>query len=204
VSKLKSVKPDEFVAIMEKTIRRIAPRLFRRDLAEDEIAAIAASIKSDVDAGRNAFDIVSEQFRNLLMDPDFFCIVEEPGPLTDFTLASRLSYLLWNSTPDEQLLEVARRGKLRDSVVLREQTDRMLADPKGKRFYKGFASRNTTGRKTIYSSGRAWPRPRPSSRCSRKRMRACGSSSTRGGCLPIRCSPGITPCPRSSAAASGN
>jgi uracil-DNA glycosylase len=140
VSKLKSVKPDEFVAIMEKTIRRIAPRLFRRDLAEDEVAAMIASIKSDVDAGRNAFDIVSDQFRNLLMDPDFFCIVEEPGPLSDFTLASRLSYLLWNSTPDEQLLDVARRGKLRDPIVLREQTDRMLADPKGKRFYKGFAA----------------------------------------------------------------
>jgi hypothetical protein len=99
-----------------------------------------ASIKSDIDAGRNAIDIVVDQFRNLLMDPDFFCIVEEPGPLTDFALASRLSYLLWNSTPDEQLLEVARQGKLRDSVVLREQSERMLADPKGKRFYKGFAS----------------------------------------------------------------
>jgi mono/diheme cytochrome c family protein len=140
VSKLKSVKPDEFVAIMEKTIRRVAPRLFRRDLTEDEVAAMTASVKSDVDAGRNAFDIVAAQFRNLLMDPDFFCIVEEPGPLTDFALASRLSYLLWNSTPDEQLLELARRGKLRDPVALREQTDRMLADPKGKRFYKGFAS----------------------------------------------------------------
>jgi hypothetical protein len=140
VSKLKSVKPDEFVAIMEKTIRRIAPRLFRRDLTVDEIAAMMTAIRSDVDAGRNAADIVVDQFRNLLMDPDFFCIVEEPGPLTDFALASRLSYLLWNSTPDEQLLEVARQGKLRDAVVLREQTERMLADPKGKRFYKGFAS----------------------------------------------------------------
>ena len=140
VANLKSVKPDEFVAIMEKTFRRVAPRLFRRDLADDEIAAIMASIKSNIDAGRNAIDIVVDQFRNLLMDPDFFCIVEEQGPLTDFALASRLSYLLWNSTPDEQLLEVARQGKLRDSVVLREQTERMLADPKGKRFYKGFAS----------------------------------------------------------------
>lgn len=91
------------------------------------IAAITASIRSDVEAGRNAIDIVVDQFRNLLMDPDFFCIVEESGPLTDFALASRLSYLLWNSTPDEQLLEVARQGKLRDSVVLREQTERMLA-----------------------------------------------------------------------------
>jgi mono/diheme cytochrome c family protein len=137
---LKSVKADEFLAIMEKTIRRIASRLFRRDLSEDEVAAIMAAVKSDADAGRPPFDIVRDQVRQLLMAPDFFCIVERPGPLSDFALASRLSYLLWNSTPDEQLLEIARRGKLRDAVVLREQTDRMLADPKGKRFYKGFAS----------------------------------------------------------------
>ncbi|MFM8704161.1 MAG: DUF1592 domain-containing protein, partial [Planctomycetia bacterium] len=60
--------------------------------------------------------------------------------LSDFALASRLSYFLWNSGPDEQLLELARKNKLHDSVILREQTDRMLADPKAKRFYKDFAA----------------------------------------------------------------
>jgi len=140
VAKLKSIKPDEFVAIMEKTIRRIAPRFFRRDLSADEVNAVMASIKSDVEAGRCVSEIVLDQFRNLLTSPDFFCIVEKPGSLSDFALASRLSYFLWNSAPDEQLLELARKGKLHDSIVLREQTDRMLADPKAKRFYKDFAA----------------------------------------------------------------
>jgi mono/diheme cytochrome c family protein len=140
VASLKSIKPDEFLAVMKKTIRRVAPRFFRRDLSPDELAAITASIKSDVEAGRCVSEIVLDQFRNLLTSPDFFCIVEEPGPLNDFAVASRLSYFLWNSAPDEQLLELARKKKLRDSIVLREQTDRMLADPKAKRFYKDFAA----------------------------------------------------------------
>ncbi|MEI6257869.1 MAG: DUF1592 domain-containing protein, partial [Planctomycetota bacterium] len=140
VASLKSIKPDEFFAIMEKTIRRVAPRFFRRDLSNDELTAIMASIKSDVEAGRCVSEIILDQVRGLLTSPDFFCIVEEPGPLNDFAVASRLSYFLWNSTPDEQLLDLARKGKIRDSVVLREQTDRMLADPKAKRFYKDFAA----------------------------------------------------------------
>jgi mono/diheme cytochrome c family protein len=140
VAQLKSVKPDEFLAIMAKTIRRITPRFFRRDLSEDELTAAMTSIKSDIEAGRCASDIVLDQVRNLLTSPDFFCIVEEPGPLTDFAVASRLSYFLWNSTPDEPLLELARQGKLRDPVVLREATNRMLADPRSKRFYKDFAA----------------------------------------------------------------
>jgi len=140
VAKLKSVKPDEFLAIMKKMVRRVAPRFFRRDLSTQEMAAISASIKSDAEAGRCVSEIIVDVVRGLLTSPDFFCIVEEPGPLSDFALATRLSYLLWSSTPDEQLLKLARQGKLRDSVVLREQTDRMLADPKSKRFYKDFAA----------------------------------------------------------------
>jgi hypothetical protein len=140
VAKLTSVNPDEFLAIMEKTIRRVAPRFFRRDLSADEVATVMASMRSDVEADRCASDIVLDQFRNLLTSPDFFCIVEEPGPLSEFALATRLSCFLWNSAPDEPLLDLARQKKLSDPVVLRQQTDRMLADPRAKRFYKDFAS----------------------------------------------------------------
>jgi mono/diheme cytochrome c family protein len=140
VASLKSIKPEDFLAIMKKTIRRVAPRFFRRDLSTQELAAIMAAIKADAIAGRCVSEIVLDQVRSLLTSPDFFCIIEEPGPLSDFAVASRLSYFLWNSTPDEQLLELARKNKLHDSVVLREQTDRMLADPKATRFYKDFAS----------------------------------------------------------------
>ncbi len=64
--------------------------------------------------------------------------VSPPGdsvaPLSDLALASRLSYFLWSSMPDEELLAVAKSGKLRDERVLREQVRRMLKDPKVSRF----------------------------------------------------------------------
>jgi mono/diheme cytochrome c family protein len=140
VDKLRSVTPDEFLAIIEKTIRRITPRFFRRDLSEHEVGAVMASIEADIEAGRCASDIVLDRVYDLLTAPDFFCLVEDPGPLSGFALASRLSYFLWNSTPDEELLDAARTGKLGDPVGLREQTERMLADPKANRFFRDFAA----------------------------------------------------------------
>ena len=70
-----------------------------------------------------------DQVAELMTAPDFLCVIEQPGKLTDFALASRLSYFLWNSTPDEELLDVARQGRLHDPKVLREQTERLLNGP---------------------------------------------------------------------------
>ena len=67
-----------------------------------------------VDAGDCLEACVREEVAALMTAPDFLCVVEQPGKLTDFALASRLSYFLWNSTPDEELLDVARKGKLAD------------------------------------------------------------------------------------------
>ncbi len=72
----------------------------------------------------------------LLVSPHFSCRIDPapPGetfaPLADLALASRLSYFLWASMPDEELLSVAKAGRLRDVDVLRAQTRRMLKDPK--------------------------------------------------------------------------
>jgi hypothetical protein len=93
-----------------------------------------------------------------MASPDFLCRIEQPGKLTGFALASRLSYFLWNSTPDEQLLDLARQGKLTDSTVLREQTERMLNDPKSQRFVQDFTDQwlglwgidNTTPDRDLY------------------------------------------------------
>ena len=94
----------------------------------------------------------------MMTSPDFLCIVEQPGKLTDFALASRLSYFLWNSAPDDELLALARQGKLADTKVLREQTERLLKDPKSERFVKDFLDQwlglwgidNTTPDKDLY------------------------------------------------------
>ncbi len=60
------------------------------------------------------------------------------APLSDLALASRLSYFLWSSLPDDELLKTARAGKLRDQRVLRVQVRRMLKDPKVSRFAREF------------------------------------------------------------------
>ena len=74
----------------------------------------------------------------MMTAPDFLCVIEKPGTLSNFSLASRLSFFLWNSTPDDELLEVARQRKLTDSQVLRAQTERLLNDPKSDRFVVDF------------------------------------------------------------------
>lgn len=130
---------DEFLTAMQKTIKRISPRLYRRDLTDAEFKSIMDSVTKQADAGATMNSILFDHVSALMTAPDFFCIVEPPGKLNDFALASRLAYFLWNSTPDETLLDVARCGKLKDPKILREQTERLLADPKSNRFVNDFA-----------------------------------------------------------------
>src|SRR5690606_23287575 len=63
----------------------------------------------------------------------------EAVPVSDMELASRLSFFLWSRGPDEQLLSLAEQGQLRDSRVLREQVQRMLADPRASALTENFA-----------------------------------------------------------------
>jgi hypothetical protein len=63
---------------------------------------------------------------------------EKPGRLDDYALASRLSYFLWNSEPDETLRDLAKRGALKKTSTLMAQAQRMLADDKSKRFTEAF------------------------------------------------------------------
>jgi mono/diheme cytochrome c family protein len=135
----KSVTRDEFLAVMRKTFTRVGARLFRRDLTASEIEGVVASVAARIDAGTALADAFREQVVDLMTAPEFLCVVEEPGPLSDFALASRLSYFLWNSTPDDTLLDLARRRRLGDPAVLAEQTERLLKDPKSERFVHDFA-----------------------------------------------------------------
>jgi mono/diheme cytochrome c family protein len=148
----------ELLATVRKTFARVGARLFRRDLTETELSNITSNFTAHIDGGWNLRTAFLEEISTLLTSPDFLCVIEKPGTLTDFALASRLSYFLWNSTPDEALLDVARTGRLTDSTVLREQTERLLNDPKSRRFVNSFADQwlglwaidNTTPDKDLY------------------------------------------------------
>jgi mono/diheme cytochrome c family protein len=133
-----SLDRDELLRVMRATFQRVGARLYRRDLTEAEINEIVADISKRLDAGASLRTVFFEKVTELLTAPDFLCVIEPPGRLSDFALASRLSYFLWNSTPDEPLLNAARQGKLRDPTVLREQAERLLKDPKSNRFVAEF------------------------------------------------------------------
>ena len=151
----------------------------------------------------------------LMTSPDFLCLISRARPLNNFALASRLSYFLWDSSPDDELLSLARQGKLTDSKMLREQTDRLLQDPKSQRFVKDFIDQwlglwaidNTTPDKDLYpeyddllkisstmeTQATFPPHPRRKSERARIRRARIGHWSTAAGealrrCRPLRAS----------------
>lgn len=129
---------DVLLKAAAETFKRITPRLFRRDPTADELAKLNLRFSEQIDVGVTADNALRDCVVELMTSPDFLCVIEAPGPLNDFALASRLAYFLWNSTPDEALLAVAREGKLRDAAVLAAQTERLLKDPKASRFVDDF------------------------------------------------------------------
>lgn len=129
---------EVLVKAAEATIRRVGARLFRRDLTQEEITRMKLGFAEQLDRGLQYESALREIFIEFLTAPDFLCLVEAPGKLNGFALASRLSYFLWNSTPDEALLAAARSGRLLDPAGLAEQTERLLKDPKADRFVADF------------------------------------------------------------------
>jgi hypothetical protein len=74
----------------------------------------------------------------VLISPEFLFLREQPGKLDDFALASRLSYFLWSTMPDDELFKLAEEKKLSDPAVLRQQVERQLASPKSAAFTDNF------------------------------------------------------------------
>jgi mono/diheme cytochrome c family protein len=157
VQEIKLSRP-EIDAVVRKTFARVGARMFRRDLTSGELTAMMATYNRKVDAGVGVKTILLDEFTSMMISPDFLCLIEKPGPLNNFALAARLSYFLWNSAPDEELLDVARKGKLTTPAVLRQQTDRLLKDARAQRFVKDFVDQwlglwgidNTTPDKDVY------------------------------------------------------
>jgi len=125
-------------------LRRFADRAFRRPVDLAEIGPYARVVESQMDQGESLHEAMLTGYRAILCSPDFLFIGLEDGvdntdkPDTRFALASRLSYFLWNSTPDQTLRQLAASGELADPQTLRKQVDRMLADPRSERFVEHF------------------------------------------------------------------
>ena len=82
--------------------------------------------------------IVRAPLRAMFSSPQFLFHRANPGPLNDYALATRLSYFLWKSAPDQQLHRLAGKGSLKEPIVLTGQVERMLSDPRAGRFINDF------------------------------------------------------------------
>jgi len=110
------------------------PRVFRRPVADTEIEEYVALVREQLGKGWRFDEALRAAYAAALCAPDFLFRFERPGQLDDHALATRLSYGLWATAPDDELAALAAAGRLRDPAVLVAQARRMLADPRGRRF----------------------------------------------------------------------
>lgn len=120
---------------------RIMPRAFRRPIDDDEVQPYLGLARQAIDAGRGFEEALRLALQGVLCAPEFLYLEEpiEKASIDGYAIATRLSYFLWSSLPDDELTELARQGQLSQPNVLRSQVDRMLADPKSQRFVENFA-----------------------------------------------------------------
>ena len=122
----------------ERLLRGFLARAYRRPVIEEDAQQFLKLAERSLKSGVGFTEAMLTAYSAVLCSPSFVTLEEAPGALDDYALASRLSYFLWNSEPDEKLRELARQGSLRRPAVLHAQTERMLADPKARRFVNSF------------------------------------------------------------------
>ena len=123
---------------INEIVETFAQRAFRRPLAEGEAKLYADMAIPLLEDGRPFLEALRVPLRTVLNAPSFLYQDGASGALDDYSLASRLSYFLWRSMPDDALLAVAEAGRLSEPAELARQVERMLDDPKSKRFVKDF------------------------------------------------------------------
>ena len=144
-------RPDDHAgetSCAREIVSKLARQAFRRPVTDQDVDQLMFYFRSgreqgDFDAG------IRLALQALLADPEFLFRFErdpegaEPGTnhrITDLELASRLSYFLWSSAPDDELITVAAEGQLSDPAILEQQVRRMLATPKAETLSTNFAS----------------------------------------------------------------
>jgi hypothetical protein len=136
----------EAEACASEILHTLARRAYRRPVSAADVAPLLAFFRDGAEQGFDAG--VQLALKRLLVSPEFLFRVEQdpagaaPGSVytvSDLTLASRLSFFLWSSIPDDELLSSAERGELRDAATLERQVRRMLADERATAFTENFA-----------------------------------------------------------------
>ena len=135
----------------ERLIRAFLPRAFRRPVSEETQRHYVQKVFDRLDQKYTFFEAMMYGYKLILSSPDFLFLMDAPATgataqgelpsakLDDYSLAERLSYFLWSTLPDEELLAAARKGELRKPSVLHAQVERMLNSPRAHRFTENFA-----------------------------------------------------------------
>ena len=126
-------------------LHKLARRAFRRSIAEDELNSYVEIVKAELAAGEKFADAVKAGMLAILCSKSFLFVAEgdehaNRNTLNDWEIAARLSYLFWSTMPDDALFALAEQGKLHDKAELKQQVQRMLADPKAERFSESFST----------------------------------------------------------------
>jgi len=124
---------------------KLARSAFRRPVTPEEVESFVSIVKSELAAKEKFQDAVKAGMQAILCSKSFLFLAEgdenkDRQTLNDWEIASRLSYLLWSTMPDEALIKLAEQGKLHDKAELAKQVARMLADPRAARFCDSFAA----------------------------------------------------------------
>ncbi|HKF65432.1 MAG TPA: DUF1592 domain-containing protein, partial [Vicinamibacterales bacterium] len=146
-------------ACARRIVTTLAKHAFRRPATQTDVKTLMEFYQEGRGDGGSFDEGIETALERVLADPEFFAREErEPAGIaagkayrvSDLALASRLSFFLWSSIPDDELIDVAAQGRLKNPAVFEKQVQRMLADPKSQAFITNFTGQwlNVRGLKT--------------------------------------------------------
>ena len=140
---LDSAHKDQPELYAREIVSAFASRAFRRPVTKSEESSLLATWKSAFAAQRDFTQSIKDTLLTVLTSPQFLFLIEQsespkPEPLTDYELASKLSYFLWNTSPDDRLLQLASEGKLH--ATLDTEITRLIHDHRFEKFTDEFVS----------------------------------------------------------------
>jgi len=107
-------------------------------VSDADVKPFLALVESKLAEKRTFEQAIRAGLGAIMVSPEFLFFRETPGKLDDFALASRLSYFIWSSMPDDELLAEAEKGKLHEPGALHAQVERLLKSPKAAAFTQNF------------------------------------------------------------------
>jgi len=122
----------------EPLLRNFIQHAYRHPVGDTEVKRFLPVVDHALKEGNNFTESMIAAYTAVLCSPEFVCLEEKPGRLDDYAIASRLSFFLWNSSPDDELRARAAKNELHRPEVLRSETERLLNDPKSRQFVDAF------------------------------------------------------------------